>query len=180
MWESHPDFKNRIQEWWNIRVDGTAMYRLTQKLDNVRRNLKNWAKNSFGDIFKMKGEIENRLKNLQESMAKGDNREKTTLEEENYRVKWKDITAKEETFWKQRSRILWLEEGDRNTSFFHQLASNHKRRNTINSLEDEGGKEHKSKEDMGNHVVDYFTKAYKKETKDCNPIIRRSMLNTIP
>jgi hypothetical protein len=180
MWESHPNFRKHIEEWWNIRVDGTAMYRLMQKLDNVRRNIKDWAKNSFGDIFKMKGEIENKLKDLQESMDKGDNRANTTLEEENYRMKWKDITAKEETFWKQRSRILWLEAGDRNTTFFHRSASIHKRRNTINSLMDDRGRVYKSNEEMGNHAVDYFCNALKEETKLCNPVIRRSMLNTVP
>ena len=40
MWQSHPKFKDRIKEWWNIRIDGIVMYRLTQKLDNIRRNVK--------------------------------------------------------------------------------------------------------------------------------------------
>ena len=38
MWETHPNFKYHIEEWWNIRIDGTTMYRLTQKLNDVRRN----------------------------------------------------------------------------------------------------------------------------------------------
>ena len=64
IWESHPKFKDHIQEWWNIRVDGMTMYRLTQKLDNIRRNVKGWAKISFGDLFKAKGEVEEKLKML--------------------------------------------------------------------------------------------------------------------
>lgn len=64
MWQSHPEFKDRIQEWWNIRIDGIAMYRLTQKLNNIRRNIKGWAKSSFRDLFKIKGEVEEKLKNL--------------------------------------------------------------------------------------------------------------------
>ena len=40
------------------------MYRLTQKLDNVRRNAKEWAKSSFRDIFKIKREVEEKLKKL--------------------------------------------------------------------------------------------------------------------
>lgn len=120
-------------------MDGTAMYRLTQKVDNIR----GWAKCSFGDIFKVKKDVEEKLKNLQGAIAEGSNLEEDTYEEEEYRKKWKDIILREEIFWKQRSRVQWLTEGDKNTTFFHKSASNHKRRNTINMLEGEGGREHK-------------------------------------
>ena len=29
MWESQLEFREKIQEWWNVRIEGTAMYRLT-------------------------------------------------------------------------------------------------------------------------------------------------------
>ena len=116
------------------------MYRLTQKLDNVRRNVKGWAKGSFGDLFKIKGDVEEKLKKLQGEIAKRINLDNATQEEEEYREKWKDILLREEFFWKQRSRLQWIKEADKNTTFFHRSASNHKIRNKINRLDGEGGR----------------------------------------
>ena len=45
----------------------------------------------------------------------------------------------EEVFWRQRSRSLWLPAGYKNTSFFHQRASQGKKKNTIEGLDDENG-----------------------------------------
>ena len=54
------------------------MYRLTQKLDNIRRNIKGSAKGSFGDLFKIKGDVEEKLKKLQREIAEGINLDNET------------------------------------------------------------------------------------------------------
>ena len=41
--------------------------------------------------------------------------------------------------WQQRSRVQWLENGDKNTKFFHGIATQRKRRNFIKELRDEEG-----------------------------------------
>ncbi|KAH6771031.1 hypothetical protein C2S52_015834 [Perilla frutescens var. hirtella] len=50
-----------------------------------------------------------------------------------------DLLCKEEVMWKQRSRICWLNEGDKNTSFFHRTATGRQKRNSIKSLSREDG-----------------------------------------
>lgn len=39
-------------------------------------------------------------------------------QEGNYRNVWKETLSREEIYWKQRSRELWLKEVDRSTMFF--------------------------------------------------------------
>lgn len=45
----------------------------------------------------------------------------------------------EETMWRQRSRAIWLREGDKNTKFFHNKAKQRGKTNVIQKLKDEDG-----------------------------------------
>ena len=63
--------------------------------------------------------------------------EKTELKKEakeNYK-KW---VLMEETHWRQLSREIWLKEGDRNTGFFHRMASAHRRKNSLDRIKING------------------------------------------
>lgn len=39
MWQSHPNFSSRVAKWWGITIEGTTMYQLFVKLDNVMRKV---------------------------------------------------------------------------------------------------------------------------------------------
>lgn len=45
----------------------------------------------------------------------------------------------EETHWKQRAKVFWLQDNDSNSKFFHRMASARKKINTIDKLQDDGG-----------------------------------------
>ncbi|WZZ26944.1 hypothetical protein YC2023_010345 [Brassica napus] len=62
----------------------------------------------------------------------------------------------EEIFWRQRSREEWLREGDRNTTYFHNVVKGKKIRNKIMMLKDIFGNEHFTEGSKGNIAVEYF------------------------
>lgn len=72
-----------MEEWWGIRVERIAMFRLSTKLDKVRRNVQPWKKTHFGDIFKTKKEVEVKLEELQKAIGEGFFSKDMILEEEN-------------------------------------------------------------------------------------------------
>lgn len=53
---------------------------------------------------------------------------------ESGRKEFQILALKEERFWRQRSRINWLKDGDRNTKFSHKEASHHKCSHGIHGL----------------------------------------------
>jgi hypothetical protein len=40
----------------------------------------------------------------------------------------------EEVSWRQKSRVLWLKEGDKSTKVFHRVANSHRKFNQVDSL----------------------------------------------
>ncbi|XP_060965403.1 uncharacterized protein LOC133034352 [Cannabis sativa] len=50
-----------------------------------------------------------------------------------------EVLTQKEVFWRQRSKQLWLQEGDKNSKFFHATASSRRRMNAIDKLQCEDG-----------------------------------------
>jgi len=65
----------------------------------------------------------------------------------------------EEMNWRQKSRALWLREGDKNTKFFHRVANSHRKFNQVDSLTINGAISRNSVE-IKEHIVQYYNNLY--------------------
>lgn len=71
-----------------------------------------------------------------------------------------DILRLEEEFWKLKSRINWITDGDANAKFFHISTINRRRRNCIISFIDDTGNLIYDQADIDAHIFNYFKALY--------------------
>lgn len=90
--------------------------------------------------------------------------------------KLQSLLGQEEAHWKQRSKAAWLREGDRNTRYFHQKASNRRQKNNIKGLFDKSGNWLTSPGDIEQIVVSYFTSMFNSKGE----VLFDSILSAVP
>jgi len=102
----------------------------------VSTDLWDWSKNNLGDLEKRIKRARRDLEACRKGMLNGQNVSREAI----LRYKLERLEDQKELYWRQRAHVHWLREGDRNTKFFHQYASDRKRINKINKLvKDDGG-----------------------------------------
>jgi exonuclease III len=140
-WLTHPDFNQLAHTWWaQAEIDhGTHMYKFQQRLKNFKLHLKRWNKSTFGNILLRKREIESQLEELQRTFITGSRTQNLAREEEGLMVDLEACREQEEILWRQKSRVQWLKEGERNTKFFHRAMTHRRYINRITQLEDDQG-----------------------------------------
>lgn len=88
----------------------------------------------MGDIFLRKRDLINSIRALdmkeEDANLSSEECEHRSLP----KLKLADMISQEETYWWQRSRVQWIKDGHHNTTFFHIIASNRKRKNGISEI----------------------------------------------
>ena len=151
-WTKHEECEKVIVDVWQGSDSlGTPMFQLVEKLKLCRRELIGWSRASFGNIKVKLEELEERLKQL-ESNNQGQHVDQIKA----LKMEVNELLEKEEVYWKQRARVAWLKEGDRNTKFFHSKATQRQKKNSVKGLIDKEGHWHQDPNKMEEIAVEYF------------------------
>uniref|UniRef100_A0A803QLL0 CCHC-type domain-containing protein n=1 Tax=Cannabis sativa TaxID=3483 RepID=A0A803QLL0_CANSA len=148
---------------------------LVASLQQCASRLQEWHFRKYGKMKKDISHAQKRVNRLNSAATTSGNHSQEVQSAEKI---LEELLANEEQYWQQRSRVEWLQSGDRNTKFFHSKASARQSNNRIKELWDADGNVTTSKEGISHIVADYFTRLFTASEEDHWALSH--VLSTIP
>jgi hypothetical protein len=143
----------------SYQFSGTHSYVLANKLKALKSDLKKWNEEGFGHVTLQRNLM---MAELSELDVLVDTRP-LSVEEKNKReltiTGLDKLLLMEEISWRQKSRALWLKEGDKNSKFFHRLANSHRNANSIGTLRIDGVTSSDQNE-IRDHIANFYEHLY--------------------
>ena len=155
-WVTHPQCEEIVQQAsTSMQATGSPMYVLFEKIKHCQRVLVDWSRGAFGYSKNILREKHQLLQELARNNGAENLHEIRRVKEE-----INSMLYNEELHWRQRSRSIWLRAGDKNTKFFHQRASQRRRKNNILGVFDGGGQWHETEEGIARVAKEYFQELF--------------------
>lgn len=122
----------------------------------MQKALRNWVKLHYNEPEREKRELKSKIADLQCAIEQKEYCQNDKVQEEELYNQLSRIKREEEEKWRIKSRQMWLEGGDKNTSFFHKQATARQIRNTITAIVDSAGTQHTEQADIKEAVTYHF------------------------
>ena len=130
MWISESGCGETIEAVWQGSNADSVGRKILKKIETCGTELTKWSKNNFGNVRR---ELEKKCKLLTQAKRVAINGGSVhTLKKLEQEINV--LMDRESKLWRQRAKIQWLKDRDRNTIFFHSKASQRRRKNYIKGL----------------------------------------------
>nr|XP_027086510.1 uncharacterized protein LOC113708247 [Coffea arabica] len=175
VWTRHEDFLPMVQDSWEQPCVGPPLQVLCCKLKRLRGTIRDWSRRVFGDIFQTVRQKEEEVR-LAEVRVESDDSDAARVHLHLAKGQLRAALRVEELFWKQKARVRWLQEGDRNTRFFHSVVKNRRVRSIIHRIRNGQGEWVESDDGIGAEAIRYFEGLF----TDQRPASSSELLQHIP
>lgn len=139
------EFLPLVKEEWDKNIVGFKMFVLAKKMKNLKKGLRklSWKDGNLFDKVKM---LKDKVKQLQSKLD--NDAHNVELRKENVAAlkEYNEAVLDEEKLLAQLANVKWINEGDKNTSYFHQVIKGKKHKNHISMVYDEQGKRYEGKD----------------------------------
>lgn len=88
--------------WWieEIPIQFTKMFLLHHRLKHIKRKLKEWNKNEFGNILKAKVDMEKKLQEINKILIRDGFTKERKMQVDSLQQEWGNRCQREEIFWR--------------------------------------------------------------------------------
>ncbi|CAA7053106.1 unnamed protein product [Microthlaspi erraticum] len=152
----HPDFHHVVLEAW-IQAGSFAptLTKLCWKQKTIKSSLRELNKENFSHIQKRVSEAYSLLQVVQVQALQAPSQQLFS-QERSLHENWTFLKGIEESYFKQKSRINWLKEGDQNTTYFQRIAQTRTSYNSIRSFLHPSGAFIDDPIEMSFHAINHF------------------------
>ncbi|KAK9279089.1 hypothetical protein L1049_012764 [Liquidambar formosana] len=134
-WTMHPSFKDFVSKSLSSNsFYGCPMFILQGKLKLLKQRLKVWNKEVFGNIDDRVKSLQTSLYEVQQEIDCLGSNDGLLEKEASIQSLLFEALRIQETFWKDKSKLRWLADGDRNSSIFHSFAKVRAAKNNLGAI----------------------------------------------
>ncbi|KAJ6983819.1 hypothetical protein NC653_026591 [Populus alba x Populus x berolinensis] len=137
IWAERSDFLATVASSWQEPVFGNPMFQFTTKLRRLKTVLRQLHLHHTSSITHRVTKAKTNWEAAQFYLDQHPTSSTAQSTEREMVAQYMQLCKDEESYFKQKSRVQWLQLGDRNTSFFHKSLLHRQVRKKIHSLQDE-------------------------------------------
>ncbi|XP_019161001.1 PREDICTED: uncharacterized protein LOC109157602 [Ipomoea nil] len=132
------------------------MYVLDTKLSRLKKALDPWSKETFGNIFSKLQELEDKVQVLEKVFQQNPDDDRALIDyKESVALLHRQVSIEEE-YWQQKAHMVAVQEGDRNSKFFHSMVKERRRKLYIHKVKDDTGQWIEDRQGIAQNVVSFF------------------------
>ncbi|KAH6818323.1 hypothetical protein C2S51_001926 [Perilla frutescens var. frutescens] len=167
MWTSHASFLSLVRESWKEEVHSRSKIRVVMiKMKRLKAVLKDWNATVFGNFNIKIDDLGKNLEAIQEEISLHSYSDERMNEEIAYQADINNLLLVESSHLQQQSRIDWLNDGDRNTKFFHARIQARRAKAAMDVMSI-NGELVSDLSRIADHVVNYFNILFS-DSGECN------------
>ncbi|XP_027172427.1 uncharacterized protein LOC113772083 [Coffea eugenioides] len=138
IWTKKPGLLDVIRRSWAVPCSGRPLSRLTAKLRNVKRDLQVWSREQFGNIFDAVKRAEGEVAAAEDAFG-NEPCQSHWLALQEARARLRNSLVREEGYWRQKARVKWLKDGDKNSKYFHSIVAERRAKSIIHRIKNDQG-----------------------------------------